>query len=99
MNKVQNVKWCMKQLTSDISCPTDSLLAQLVEHQSDDQEVMGSNPTGGNFVDQIYFVLYNFRSVRLPDRNAYRKIAEWVVTIICQCWQDSTRIWQKMMIT
>ena len=29
--------------------PTDSLLAQLVEHETDDQEVEGSNPTWGNF--------------------------------------------------
>ena len=29
--------------------PTDSSLAQLVEHEIDDQEVMGTNPTGGNF--------------------------------------------------
>ena len=38
MNKVQHVKWCMKQtkLTSEISCPTDSLLAQLAEHYIDD---------------------------------------------------------------
>ena len=33
MNKVQHVKWCMKQkkLTSEISCPTDSCLAQLTD--------------------------------------------------------------------
>ena len=32
--KVQHVKWSMKQtkFTSEISCPTDSCLAQLVEH-------------------------------------------------------------------
>ena len=29
--------------------PTYSSLAQLAEHETDDQEVMGSNPTGGNF--------------------------------------------------
>ena len=28
--------------------PTDSFLVQLVEHETDDQEVMGKNPTGGN---------------------------------------------------
>ena len=43
--------------------PTDSLLAQLVEQETDDQEVMSSNPTGGNFW-KICFVLCNFRSVR-----------------------------------
>ena len=51
MNKVQYAKWCMKQikLTSEISFPTDSLLAQLAEHETDDPEAVGSNPTGGNF--------------------------------------------------
>ena len=29
------------KLTSEISCPTDSCLAQLVEHQSDYQEGVG----------------------------------------------------------
>ena len=29
--------------------PTDSSLAQLADHETDDQEVMGSNPTGSNF--------------------------------------------------
>ena len=35
MNKVQDMKWCMKQtkLTSEISCTTDSCLAQLVKTQ------------------------------------------------------------------
>ena len=39
--------------------PTDSLLAQLVEQETDDQEVEGSNPT-----DKIYIVLCKFRTVR-----------------------------------
>ena len=42
--------------------PTDSLLAQLEEHGTDDLEVVSSNPTGAIF-DEIYFVLCNFRSV------------------------------------
>ena len=29
--------------------PTDSSLAQLAEHETDDQEVVGSNPAKGNF--------------------------------------------------
>ena len=33
---------------------TDSLLAQLAEQETDDKEVMGSNLTGGNFL-QIFF--------------------------------------------
>ena len=51
MNKVQHVKWCMKQtkLTSEISCPTDSCLAQLVRHWPEDPEVLVSIPTGSNF--------------------------------------------------
>ena len=57
--KVQHVKWCMKQtkLTSEICYQTDSCLAQLAEHLSDDL------PLGAIF-DEIYFVLCNFRSVR-----------------------------------
>ena len=43
--------------------PTDSCLAQLSEHGTDDPEVVSSNPTGDNF-DDIYFVLCNFGSVR-----------------------------------
>ena len=29
--------------------PTDSYPAQLAEHETDDPEVVSSNPTGGNF--------------------------------------------------
>ena len=36
--------------------PTDSLLAQLAEHMTDDLEVVSSNSTRDNF-DKIYFVL------------------------------------------
>ena len=51
INKVQHVKWCMKQtkLTSEISWPTDSYLAQLVRHWPEDPEVLVSIPTEGNF--------------------------------------------------
>ena len=35
--------------------PTDSCLAQLVEQETDDQEVVGSNPTGGNFWQNLKF--------------------------------------------
>ena len=58
MNKVQHVKWCMKQtkLTSEISCPTDSCLAQLVRHWPEDLEVLVSIPTGAIF-DEIFFAL------------------------------------------
>ena len=43
--------------------PTDSWPAQLSEHLTDDKEVVSSNPTGAIF-DKIYFVLFNFISVR-----------------------------------
>ena len=41
----------MKQtkLTLEISYPTDSFLAQLAEYETEDPEVLGSNPTGDNF--------------------------------------------------
>ena len=35
------------KLTSEISYPTDSFLAQLAEHLSDYPEVVSSNPSGG----------------------------------------------------
>ena len=42
----------------------NSDLAQLVGHESDDPEVVGSGPTRGNFFEEIYFVLCNLKSVR-----------------------------------
>ena len=61
----------MKQtkLTSEISCPTYSCLAQLAEHERDDPEFVGSN-TGAIF-DKIYFVLCNLRSVRLNASDLF----------------------------
>ena len=38
-------------------------LAHLEEHETDDPEVVSSNPTGAIF-DEIYFVLCIFSSVR-----------------------------------
>ena len=51
MTKVQHVKLCLKptKITSEISCPTGSCLAQLVRHGPEDPEVLVSIPTGGNF--------------------------------------------------
>ena len=46
--------------------PTDSSLAQLAEHVTDDPEVVSSKCEN----DEIYCVLYNSRSVRWSDRNA-----------------------------
>ena len=57
--------------------PTDSLLAQLVEQETDDPEVVSSNPLDAIF-DKIYFVLCNFRSVRKSDGNAYREKLNYV---------------------
>ena len=41
------------KLTSEISYITDSYLAQLAEHQSDDQVVKGSNPIGRQFLMKL----------------------------------------------
>ena len=38
------------KLTSEISFPTDSSLAQSVEHWTDDLEVVSSIPSRGNFL-------------------------------------------------
>ena len=71
INKVQHVKWCMQQKKAHFrQSPTDSCPAQLAEHKTDDQEVVGSNPIGGGAIfDEICFVLCNFRSLRSKDRN------------------------------
>ena len=57
--------------------PTDSSLAQLTEHETDDMEVMGSNPTGSNF-DKIYFVLCNFRSVAATSAGIMKGIVDFL---------------------
>ena len=44
------------KLTSEISCPTDSCLAQLVRYWPEDPEVLVSIPTGAIF-DEILFAL------------------------------------------
>ena len=44
--------------------PTDSLLAQLVEHGTDDLEVVSSKTPLGALFDEIYFVLCNLKTVR-----------------------------------
>ena len=44
------------KLTSEISYPTDFCLVQLVQHKSDDEEVMSSNSAGGNFL--MKFILF-----------------------------------------
>ena len=42
------------KLTSEISCPTDSRLAQLVKHWPEDLEVLVSIQTGGNFWQNLF---------------------------------------------
>ena len=67
------MKWCMKQtkLTSEVSFPTDSLLAQSVEHYTDDLEVVGSIPIRDNF----FILLFSVNAGRiLPQFSKnYRK--------------------------
>ena len=84
MNKVQHVKWCMKQkLTSEISFPTDSLLAQLAEHQTDDVEVVGSIPGGDNFFILLFF--FNAAMISQEISN-YAKTRSLVCVILF--WGD-----------
>ena len=40
--------------SSEISCPTDSCLTQLVRHWPKDPEILVSNPTGGNFWRNVF---------------------------------------------
>ena len=39
--------------------PTDSSLAQLAEHGTDDREVLSSNPTGGKFLTKFILFFVN----------------------------------------
>ena len=80
MNKLQHVKWCMKQtkLTSEVFCPTDSCPTQLVEHQSDDPEVLVSIPTGGNFW-QFFFAL----SCVKIGQIIWQKCLSWKTQLCC----------------
>ena len=55
MNKVQHVKVHETKLTSEFSFPTDSLLAQLAEHGTDDLEVVGSILGRDNFFILLFF--------------------------------------------
>ena len=80
------------KLTSEISCATDSCLAQLSEHWSLDLKVVSSNPTGGIF-DEIYFALCNFKSVRLSDRSKTQFSCNNVARLIhFQCSMFSLRV-------
>ena len=56
----------------------------MAEHETDDLEVVSSNPTGDIF-DEIYFVLCNFRSVRLSDRNVYCEKLNCAFFSDCDC--------------
>ena len=44
------------KLTSEISCLTDSCLAQLVNHWPEDLEGLVSIPTGGNFLTNFFLL-------------------------------------------
>ena len=85
MNKVQHVKWCMKQtkFTSEISWPTDSCLAQLVRHWPEDLEVMASMPTGGNFW------LFCFA---LPCVKIYQ-----IIWQKCLSWKTQMCLWKNVI--
>ena len=77
MNKVQNVKWCMKQ--SSLQKSSTQLTAAQISWQSIRvmiRKLWVQTPLGAIF-DEIYFVLCNFRSVRLSDRNVYREKPKW----------------------
>ena len=52
------------KLTSEISFPTDSLLAQLAECETDDLEVVGSIPSRGNF----FILLFSVNAARSLPR-------------------------------
>ena len=61
------------KLTSEISCPADSCLAQLVEHWNEDLEVVGSILTGDNF-NFAFFHQYWQNSARIWQKIVnYRK--------------------------
>ena len=80
----------MKQtkLTSELSFPTDSLLAQLVEHKTDDLEVVGSVPSRGNFFifalhhqywqdpATIWQKIMNYRKTRLLRNQKKNQLRE-----------------------
>ena len=67
---------CEKGLTSEIFCPTHTCLPQSAEHQSDDQEVVGSDPTGSNFFGRISFALSDNAGRIPPAFDRSRRIAE-----------------------
>ena len=73
MNKVQPVKWCMKQtkLTSEISFPTDSLLAQSVECKTDYLEIVGSIP---NFFILLFTINDAGFCQDLAENNEWKRL-------------------------
>ena len=70
----------MKQtkLTSEISFPTDSCLAQLVRHWPEDPEVLVSIPTGGNFWRIVFAFPYKNLWDNLTE-TAYREKLKWLL--------------------
>ena len=53
--------------------PTDSLLAQLADQETDDQELMSSNPTGGQFLTK--FILFCVPSDLSDNLTEIRQIS------------------------
>ena len=94
MNKVQHVKWCMKQRkpTLEISYPTNSCLAELVE-LGDDLEVLGSKTHWEPFLAK--FILFsvtfwqisdflilknsNWKDVRVIVHGALHDAVKWLI--------------------
>ena len=65
LNNVQHEKLCMKQKESSLQkSPTYSCLAQLTEHATDDPEVVTSNPSGGNFWQNLFCSVFISRISR-----------------------------------
>ena len=87
INKVQHFKWCMKQ--SSLQKSSDQHTAQLAEHQSDDLEVVGSNPTGGHFL--MKFILF-WVTLDLSDNlTEMRIVNNPIIAILCVCEKLGSR--------
>ena len=61
------------KLTSEISCPTHTWLAQLAEHYSDDQEVVGSMSTKGNYLFSLLCQYWQDSARIWQEMTNYRK--------------------------
>ena len=85
-----NRAWLYKGLNDSHPQP-NSDLAQLGEQETDDLEVVSSNPGGGEIFDEIYFILCNFTS----DRNA----SDWAIVKNLNGWWNISYIpWRNFGI-